>query len=258
VASYGAATDTGNKYDHNEDCVGWREADALWFVADGMGGNAGGEVASAIVKQTLLDAAADFELADVIEAAHAAVLEAADADAELTGMGSTIVALRFVEQWAQIAWVGDSRAYVLRQGKFRQLSIDQSLVQMLFDSGKITAEERLEHPQRNVVTHMLGHQSPGVEVHWEEMRPGDRFLLCSDGLNDEVRDDEIADVIAKQDDPQAASDELVAMAVSAGGRDNVSAVVVHYGGVSGRWKPLIWGGLLAIGCAIAAYVITNL
>jgi protein phosphatase len=203
-----------------------------------MGGHAAGEVASATAVKALraafeaTDQRSMEALASAAKAANRAVWEQARTNRGMFGMGTTLVALAVVERddgtnGLAVAHIGDSRAYQLRHHVIRQLTIDHSLVQELVDDGQISVAQALVHPQRHVLTRALGVE-PTVDVDIIDISPeyGDRYLLCSDGLSREASDDQIAAVLARFADPCDAAKELVALANSRGGNDNVTAVVV--------------------------------
>jgi serine/threonine protein phosphatase PrpC len=233
--SWGAATDSGRVRTENEDTF---VAEATVFgVAYGMGGHQAGEVASDIATTMLRErlrggaSSVDVVVAAVVEA-NAAIFQGAHNNAEQRGMGTTltaVVVLDVPDQAPRLALVnvGDSRTYVSRGGRLRRVTIDHSYVQELVSTGHITEQEARNHPRRNIVTRALGIE-PTVKVDtWLlPMVKGDRFVLCSDGLVDEVADDEIAAVLTANADAQAAADALVAAANANGGRDNVTVVVV--------------------------------
>jgi serine/threonine protein phosphatase PrpC len=213
-------------------------------VADGMGGHAAGEVASAVALQTV-EARLDPKVAtmasvtDVVRAANEAVHRRSLQDPATRGMGTTLTLIapaaggdgdRLV-----LANVGDSRAYLLADGELRQLTRDHSYVEEMLAAGQITAEEARKHPHRHVVTRVLGVE-PSVAVDTWLLTPerGDRYLLCSDGLINEVADEEIARLILGAADPQSAAQALVDAANAAGGRDNISVVVIEVLEASGR------------------------
>ena len=232
--AWGVATDPGRVRSGNEDAY---VAEPLIFgVADGMGGHQAGEVASAIAATILRDrlsggATPDLMVAAVVEA-NAAIFQAAHTNAEQRGMGTTLTALAAAPGGGGanrlvIANVGDSRTYLWRAGRLRRVTIDHSYVQELVSTGHISEEEARSHPRRNIVTRALGIE-PTVRVDtWvQPIVAGDRYVLCSDGLVDEVDDDEIARILDAHADPQAAADALVDAANTNGGRDNTTVVVV--------------------------------
>jgi serine/threonine protein phosphatase PrpC len=233
---WGAATDTGRVREANEDAY---LAEPLVFaVADGMGGHQAGEVASAMAADVLRERlATGAPSTDVMEAAvveaNAAIFQTARRNSSQMGMGTTLTALAVVPATDStptqlaLANVGDSRTYVLAQGRLRRATIDHSYVQELLATGHITEDEARHHPRRNIVTRALGIE-PSVRVDsWLlPLVRGERYILCSDGLVDEIDDDTIAAIARQHDDPQTAADQLVAAALASGGRDNVTVVVV--------------------------------
>jgi len=234
---WGSATDTGLVRRNNQDFL--VTTGQVFAVADGMGGHAGGEVASRVAIDALTDAlsshddgspAADDLLA-AIDAANTAVLERAQADAALRGMGTTLTAAVLIvadgEERIAIANVGDSRAYVFSEGDLTQLTEDHSVAEELVRQGQLAPDEVDTHPQRHILTRALGIM-PEVDADLWEVVPyaGDRVLLCSDGLVREVTDVQIASVLRRLADPNEAARELVVRARAAGGSDNITVVIV--------------------------------
>lgn len=230
----GSATDTGRVRDHNEDAL-LAEGSVL-VVADGMGGHAAGEVASGIAVETMRELVGRDELTtdDVtgqVLQANQRILDSVRAHPEQRGMGTTATGLVLVTHEGRAQWavlnVGDSRVYRLVGGDLTQVTVDHSEVQELVDSGVITRAQAEVHPARNVVTRSLGaplkHQP---DIWLVPPTPGERFLVCSDGLTNELSDEQLRDILQGHPDPRVAADELVRAAVAAGGRDNVSVVVV--------------------------------
>lgn len=226
---WGVVTDVGRVRTLNEDAV--LSHPPLFVVADGMGGHAAGEVASQATVDTLrvLDTTTvgGEALRTAIRSANRVVYERSINEPGLRGMGTTVCAIAENGPLLTIANVGDSRVYRVSAGHFEQVSRDHSYVNELVDAGEITLDEARVHPHRNIVTRALGIE-PDVEVDvWEvEAVGGDRYLLCSDGLVDEITDGTIARVLGTVADPQAAAAELVRLANEAGGHDNISVVVV--------------------------------
>ncbi len=234
---WGAATNPGLVRTENEDTF---VAEPMVFaVADGMGGHQAGEVASALAASILRDrlgagaSSEDAAVAAVTEA-NAAIYGAARANAAQTGMGTTLTALAVLASEADgepeqlvLLNVGDSRTYRFRGGRLQRVTVDHSYVQELVATGHITMEEARTHPRRNIVTRALGIE-PSVRTDmWTlPIVRGDRFVLCSDGLVDEVPDDEIIDLVMSITDPQPLAEALVARANSHGGRDNVTVIIV--------------------------------
>ena len=229
----GASTDVGLVRQRNEDAY---VADyPLFAVADGLGGHLGGEVASRVAVDTLTDAAKGDgpdegipdRLRSAIQRANAEVSERASKDQRLTGMGTTITAVIAGHDRIFLGHVGDSRAYLLRDGELRPLTEDHSLVQRMVREGRLTPEQAEIHPQRSVLTRALGIDDElEVDQATVEVTAGDRLLLCSDGLTSMVADELIRKILAGHDDPQAASQALVEAANSAGGQDNITTVVL--------------------------------
>jgi serine/threonine protein phosphatase PrpC len=229
--TFGAATDVGKVRDNNEDCYLARPDLGLWLIADGMGGHDAGEVAASIVRDFVCEAVANGKpLKTAIALAHHAVKHAASNNIGSPGMGTTVVALRIHGIQYEIAWVGDSRAYVWADGKLSQLSTDHSYVQSLVDSGAITREEMATHAQRNVITQSLGVSTLDdivVDSVSGTLPPGAKILLCSDGLTDFVGDDEIARILSRSyDDDQTQVDMLIARALANGGGDNITVELI--------------------------------
>ena len=238
LLKHGVATDTGNGRPQNEDA--YVASDHLFAVADGMGGHNAGEVASALATTLLLERAVGQTLTpewfvNAITAINRTIHESAAESTERRGMGTTICALALVNpqgettepQQVALANVGDSRIYLWRAGTFRQLSVDHSYVQELVTEGLITEEEARVHPRRNIVTRALGIDDRVAVDSWLiPLFAGDRFILCSDGLVDEVPTADIAALAAQQREPQMIADALVALAKRNGGRDNITVVVV--------------------------------
>lgn len=222
----GSATDIGRVRERNEDSV--LVDPPLYVVADGMGGHRGGQVASRVALETLEELAADGgSLSDHVRGANRAVWDRSVEDERLSGMGTTLTAARIEGASALIAHVGDSRAYLLRDGMLRQLTADHTLVARMVRSGEITEAEADVHPHKNVLTRALGTDEE-VEVDEDTIAllDGDRLLLCSDGLTGMVTEDQIQAILEQSDRPQQAADRLVKAANRAGGIDNITVVVL--------------------------------
>jgi protein phosphatase len=227
----GSATDVGLVRSNNQDEL--LVATGLFAVADGMGGAAAGEVASAIAVRSLQAAFEAGEptsrnLSAAAQAANRAVWDQAEANPEMRGMGTTLVALALVEDGALAAInVGDSRLYRFHDDTLQQITSDHNLVAELVAEGRLSKEEAEYHPRRNIMTRALGvDPEVPVDLFPLEVRPGDRFLLCSDGLPRELSDDHIASLLRRLADPQEAARELVNEAKRRGGNDNITVVVV--------------------------------
>lgn len=234
---YSAVTHPGLERDNNEDCYLSMPEAGIWLVADGMGGHEAGEVASAVVRNTVKNLyrhQTDKSLGETIQISHRAVLEAATRGEGAPGMGSTVVAMHSVSQRYEIAWVGDSRAYLWTHaadgGHLEQLTRDHSYVQMLLESGAITAADMDKHPERNIITQCLGSnelEQVQVDVVQGQWQKNQWILLCSDGLTDEVDDKTIAQVLFDSEDCETAVDQLLHTALTNGGHDNVTVQIIE-------------------------------
>ena len=231
VAEQYVGTDTGLQRRANEDSLLARSP--LFVVADGMGGAQAGEVASRIAVESFehgLDDATDAEgsLAAYAHAANDRIHELSHASAEHAGMGTTLTAVYVGAEELAIAHVGDSRAYCLRDGELLRLTDDHSLVNELIRQGKLTPEEAVEHPQRSVITRALGPE-PEVEIDTRSFRArdGDVYLLCSDGLTTMVPDARLAEILLSHPRLRDAGETLIAAANEAGGRDNITVVLLR-------------------------------
>jgi protein phosphatase len=230
---HGAATHTGQLRRVNQDAFG--VGDGVLVVADGLGGHNAGEVASALAVEAVLAGTADGvegpeQFGNAIRAANRAVFDAALKDTGLHGMGTTvtaIVALPGPGGRVAVANVGDSRTSLYRAGDFIRVTKDHSRVQEMIDAGETAPDDEWGHPHGNVLTRAVGLE-PHVEVdvYVITAEPRDRFLLCSDGLIDEVREEDIAEALWRHRDPQECADRLVDMANEAGGHDNITVIVV--------------------------------
>jgi protein phosphatase len=223
----GQVTDMGRVRERNEDSLLVRPP--LYVIADGMGGHRGGDVASQVAVETMerLEDEGKGSLAEHVRRANRAVWDRSVEDQRLSGMGTTLTAVRVDGSRVELAHVGDSRAYLMRDGVLRQLTDDHTLVARMVRSGEITPEEAEVHPHKNVMTRALGTEEE-VEVDEESitLQGGDRLLLCSDGLTGMVTEDQIEAILATTDDPQRAADQLARAANRAGGVDNISVVVI--------------------------------
>ncbi|MBV9312022.1 MAG: Stp1/IreP family PP2C-type Ser/Thr phosphatase [Solirubrobacterales bacterium] len=222
-------TDTGRQRSGNEDCSFARPP--VFAVADGMGGAKAGEVASRIavgaLQQGLPDGKSPEErLSQRVREANREIYERSHTERELDGMGTTLTAVYLDDAHLSIAHVGDSRAYLFRDGELRRLTQDHSLVDELVRRGKLTEEQAAEHPQRSIITRALGPE-PDVEVDtWTyPVRAGDVLLLCSDGLTSMVTEEAITQVLASTGELEHAADQLIGEANEAGGRDNITVVL---------------------------------
>lgn len=260
--SIAGQTHPGSREGPNEDAIGWDETRALAFIADGMGGHARGDVASQLVRQTLLDAAADAPLVASLLKAHETVAQAARDNSAYESMGSTVVAAQIIDRQAYLAWVGDSRAYLWRASALEALTRDHSYLEVLRQQRQLTDTQMREHPNKHLVTQTLGLGSPRPSQAQLALRHGDWLVLCSDGLNEELTDAQIAEVLGQQPQPQAASEALIEAALARGGRDNVSVVVLHYQGpdaavAQGRQRRRVMAGNWPVVAGVAAALLVG-
>lgn len=231
---FAASTDVGLQRSNNEDCYLCSPENGLWLVADGMGGHAAGEVASEIASNTIRDAiVAGSSLVDSIQDSHHAVLRAVSDGIGGHGMGSTIVAVQTLGSHYEVAWVGDSRAYLWSPDShtpIRQITRDHSYVQMLYENGAIAEEELLTHPEKNIITQCLGSmdldrvQVESVQGEWQD---NELIILCSDGLSDYVSKEEMTAILSEENDLNRAVQSLMQRALQAGGRDNITIVAIN-------------------------------
>lgn len=227
-------TDVGKVRANNQDAPIVSEKLRLYGVADGMGGHKGGEVASTSARDDLLrelegKTPSVATLSGAIEEVNRQIYHQQEHDDALTGMGTTLSVLWMSDNFVYIGHVGDSRVYLLRDGEFKQMTLDHSLVEQLVREGVLTEEEAQNHPMRNIITRAIGtDESVEVDVVVEERRKGDLWLACSDGLHGLVDDRQMRDAL-RQYTPEKAADVLLKSALDAGGRDNVTLVIVHDG-----------------------------
>ena len=231
MIEYGHSTHVGLRREHNEDTY-YADGDlGLWLVADGMGGHENGEVASALARDTLVETIGKGEaLSRAITVADEEIIKHSNKRTQALPMGTTIAALRLVNDDYEVAWVGDSRVY-LWNGELKQISQDHSYVRELIEQGAISPEQARTHPHRNVVTQALGvtdPQSLRVETVTGQLQPGYQLLICSDGLSEEVDDEAIASVLSRTDlSPQECVDHLILAALDGGGSDNVTVILLR-------------------------------
>jgi len=248
------AVDTGRARSNNEDSVAVDETAALAVLADGMGGYNAGEVASgmatAFIKSELgrwlaeaASRASDIEVRramDIcVDNANRAIFNAANANPQYAGMGTTLVVAVFREGQLRLGHVGDSRAYRWRNGLLAQITRDHSLLQEQIDAGLITPEQAAFSANKNLVTRAVGVEDTVLlETHLHEIQPGDIYLLCSDGLSDMLDDAMMARLLQMNEDLGAAGQALIAAANEAGGKDNIALILVRVaGGPSGGGRP---------------------
>lgn len=243
-AAFGLS-DVGRCRETNEDHYSCDASLGLFTVADGMGGHAAGEVASRLAVEAVVESfrrqaptdpgldpdRAPQELRSAVSEANRRIVESIQSNSERRGMGTTLVILLVLEDRAFIGHVGDSRAYLLRDGRLRRLTADHSWVYDQVRAGLLSDSDAHRHPLRNIVTRALG-SSPQVttDVAEEPVRAGDVFLLCSDGLTSMLQDDEIETSLSRNgNDPESACRKLIEAANSRGGEDNTTVVVVSMG-----------------------------
>jgi len=238
LLEFGIKTDQGRVRTSNEDSYAANSKRMIFLVADGMGGHVAGEVASQIAAATIEEVVASnmHSDADVEETLKSAVIEANRriyqtqlSNPELAGMGSTLTAMTFKDDQYYVAQVGDSRAYLWRDARLRQITRDHSLVWQLFDKGLLSKDELPSHPQKNLITRSIGpHEAVEVDIYSGESRIDDIFLLCSDGLTDMLTDSRIEGILARDwESPQELCQELVSRANEAGGPDNITVIAVR-------------------------------
>lgn len=261
--SWGARSDVGLVREHNEDSFLLRTP--LFAVCDGMGGHAAGEVASSIAVKVIGEEAPntadDVLLGAAIEAANQAVIEAPQKGIGKPGMGSTASAIFIEGNQMAVAHVGDSRIYLLHHGTLVRVTHDHSYVEELVDSGQITADEARNHPSRSVVTRALGSDPEMYADHFTlEVSDGDRIILCSDGLSSMILDDEIESIAVSNITPQNAADSLVSAALTAGGADNITVIVVDIldDGLVEKNRRRFTRGILATSISIIALLVVSL
>lgn len=260
-------THAGRVREHNEDAVFIDRERCIALVADGMGGHASGEVASRLVAETFAQSHTPSEprtphLSDLLLDAHQRIVASAATEPIHSGMGSTAVAVVADGDRFAVSWVGDSRLYRWRRGSgLQQVSRDHSYLDWLISQGKVRPDEARAHPQRNVVTQCLGLADPQPDELSDRWQRGDRLLLCSDGLTDELEDEAIALILSQHGDLDAARSALIEAALSSGGRDNISVVLLENGEEQAvEWRELLHSrlvraGLLALGLLSVALLL---
>jgi PPM family protein phosphatase len=227
----GSSTDIGLVRERNDDS--FLVKDRLFAVADGMGGHRGGDVASrmaveALDRLELPDDGALDALVEEIKSANRSVLARGESEQSLQGMGTTLTAFLTDDGRAHVAHVGDSRAYLFRNGALQQLTEDHTLVQRMVREGRLSPEQAEHHPQRSIITRAIGVDDDlTVDPLTLPLLDGDRVLLCTDGLTGMVPEDRIQEILEREPDPQRAADLLVEEANRAGGEDNITVIVVH-------------------------------
>jgi serine/threonine protein phosphatase PrpC len=248
VLRYAARSDRGLIRGNNQDSV--YAGPRLLAVADGMGGHAAGDVASKVVIAALEHLDDDTPSGDLLQALREAVFEGSEhlrevirESPQLEGMGTTLTAILFAGGRLALCHVGDSRAYLVRDGQLSQITHDDTFVQTLIDDGRITPEEANSHPQRSLLLRALNGQDVEPDLSMREARAGDRYMLCSDGLSGVVSEETLAEAL-KDPDPEATADRLIELALRSGGPDNVTVIVadvIEDTGGRGRLDPVVDG-----------------
>jgi len=240
--TYAGLTDRGRVRPQNEDRWVADPEQGLYLVADGMGGEVAGALAAQVVVETLpallrqrlpgLDTLATSEAGQRVQAALVELNDHLRAQSRnhpgLEGMGATVVLALIRDTQALIAHLGDSRAYLWRQKRLKRLTTDHSVIQLLLHSGDITPEEAATHPARSHLTRFVGMPGEALpEVRWQTLAPGDRLLLCSDGLTGMVSDREVLAILNRRLPPEETCQRLIEAANAAGGQDNITVVIVN-------------------------------
>ncbi len=250
VLRYAARSDRGLVRSNNEDSV--YAGSRLLALADGMGGHAAGEVASQLVIAALAPLDDDepgddllAKLANATREGNESIADHVNEDPELDGMGTTLTAILFAGRKLGLAHVGDSRAYLLRDGELTQITRDDTFVQSLVDEGRITPEQAHTHPQRSLIMRALTGNDVDPTLTIRETRENDRYLLCSDGLSDVVSDETIAATLNKEKSVEQCAERLVELALRSGGPDNVTVIVADVKDVdfSRPSKPIVGGAV---------------
>lgn len=232
MLKYAARSDVGCSRSNNEDNFAAAPEHDLWILADGVGGHDAGEIASEIACQVIRDeVAAGRDMTTAIETAHQSILAAPEQGRGRPGMASTVVALQVIGNRFEIAWVGDSRCYLWSEQRgLEQVSRDHSLVQRLLEEQHINEEEAASHPGRNIVLQALGQdnlEKLQVDTIRDQLEPGQILLMCSDGLNDYVKHEDIVASFTELDDLDAIADSLIEKTLANNGADNVTVVLVQ-------------------------------
>jgi len=248
---YAVRSDVGLLREGNEDSA--YAGPRLLAVADGMGGHAAGEVASALTIASMAELDAEQDSGDMLKVlamavamANARLQEKIIANPAVEGMGTTLTALLWSDGHAAVCHIGDSRGYLLREGELYQITHDHTLVQSLVDEGRISADDVSTHPQRSLLLRALDGRSvaePDLSVH--ESLPGDRYLLCSDGLSGVVSDETLRDTLSSFEDPETAARQLIDLAIHGGGPDNITCIVADVVDTATTRLPLTTAPVLA-------------
>ncbi|HZG92845.1 MAG TPA: PP2C family serine/threonine-protein phosphatase [Pseudonocardia sp.] len=249
VLRYSARSDRGLVRQNNQDAV--YAGPRLLALADGMGGHAAGEVASSLVITALAALDEDTPGDDLLGSLHnatnqgnAAITRHVEESPDLEGMGTTLTAILFAGSRLGLVHVGDSRAYLLRDGALTQITKDDTFVQSLIDEGRITEEEAHTHPQRSLLLRAITGQDVEPTLTIREARAGDRFLLCSDGLSGVVSDETLAETLQAYRDPRECADRMIELALRGGGPDNITCIVADVVDIDfGEDAPIMGGSV---------------
>lgn len=227
----GAKTDVGRVRQVNEDS--YLAEDPLFVIADGMGGHLAGDVASSLAVEVIIKNRDDNlandpdRLKEILREANRTIWEKAESDSSVRGMGTTCTMVLFKDGTAHFAHVGDSRAYLFRDGRLEQVTEDHTLVERMVREGRLTGEEAARHPQRNIITNALGIDSEvEVDMFSIQLQEGNRLIICSDGLSSMVDHADLQSILAEGADPQTTAEKLVEAALDAGGEDNITVIVL--------------------------------
>ncbi|HEY9722202.1 MAG TPA: Stp1/IreP family PP2C-type Ser/Thr phosphatase [Oscillatoriaceae cyanobacterium] len=235
----GSLTDIGKVREINQDSYSADAERGFFIVADGMGGHAAGEKASQTAVQTIKErldngavAASNGQLLDLLQTsiqdANREIINASMENASMRGMGTTATVIVLKANQMYVGHVGDSRAYLIRNRRIDQITEDHSIVAQLVRARAITPQEAARHPYRNVITRCLGMQvDVEADTQQRELKPGDRLLICSDGLSGLVSDDEMLQYVLSSDEPQKTCHDLVNLALERGGSDNITVVLIY-------------------------------
>lgn len=237
--SSATVTHTGKVRQVNEDACLALPEHGLWVVADGMGGHEAGDVASQMIVDSLRDVGSHDNPADLLDEVEDRLLdvnvhlfEAGAMSHDARTIGSTVIALLALGRYSVIVWAGDSRAYRLRDGKLEQLSTDHSQVEEMVQTGELRREDAEDHPLANVITRAVGgNDELQLDIELCELRDGDRYLLCSDGLYKDLSDERLAELL-RHEQPQAACDALLAAVLAGEATDNITGAVIDFRAVS--------------------------
>ena len=259
-----AHSHSGHKRKQNQDCIHMDDSHGLWIVADGMGGHHGGEIASAIACEEIpQQIGSGVAIEEALRRAHQKIVMRGREQPELRGLGTTVVVVHEQGLNYELAWSGDSRIYRWRHGQLTQRSEDHSIVQRMLKSGLLSPAQARNHPHQHVISSCLGSTSAeGLEIGYQQdaWEQGDWLLLCSDGLTDELDDQQIAALLKRNSDIASASRALLQAALDSGGRDNVSVALIQAPADAPQGKPprrnlplAVWaalGSVLALGLVL--------